>query len=109
MAALIASGSLLSYLLNARAGPVALASFLAFASAGAVDAAVYHRLRERGRLVRVNGSNVGSALVDSMVFVGLLALWTGMPWAVAGLLIAGQCVAKIVGGFLWSIVLGLRR
>ena len=41
MAALIAAGSLLSWLLNRNAGPIALASFAAFAAAAIVDALVY--------------------------------------------------------------------
>jgi hypothetical protein len=109
MAALIAAGSLLSYLLNVRAGPVALASFLAFAASGAADALVYHGLRERVRLVRVNGSNVVSGLVDSVIFLSLLAALSGLPWAVVPVLVLGQWAAKIVGGFAWSIVLGCVR
>lgn len=105
MAALIACGSLLSYALSIRTGPIALASFLAFAASGAADALVYHGLRERARLVRVNGSNVVSALVDSALFLSLLAALSGLPWGVVPVLVLGQWAAKVAGGFLWSIVL----
>ncbi|HWP45019.1 MAG TPA: VUT family protein, partial [Blastocatellia bacterium] len=63
MAALIAAGSLLSWMLNREAGPIALASFVAFAASGASDALTYHVLREREWMVKVNGSNVVSAAV----------------------------------------------
>lgn len=101
MFALIGVGSVLSYVLNRSAGPIALASFVAFASAGVVDALVYHFLRGRftTRLQRVNGSNVASAAVDSVVFP-VLAFGSFLPW-----IIAGQFVAKVLGGFLWSLVL----
>lgn len=99
MGALIAAGSLLSWLLNRNAGPVAVASFVAFASAATVDAIVYHLLRRYPRWLRINGSNVPSAAVDSVVFPVLA--FGGFPWAV----ILGQFLAKTLGGFLWSLVL----
>lgn len=105
MAALIAAGSLLSWLLNAGAGPVALASFLAFAAAGAADAAIYHLLRNRPRLTRMNGSNVVSGLIDSVVFLSLLAALSELPWATVPVLVLGQWLAKVTGGALWSVVL----
>lgn len=100
MGALIGAGSLLSYLLNASAGPIALASFVAFAAAGAADALVYAGLRDRAYLVKVNGSNVVSAAVDSVVFP---ALAFGLPllWPI----VVGQFVAKTLGGALWAVVL----
>lgn len=105
MGMLIASGSVLSYVLNRDAGPVAAASFLAFATAGASDALIYHLLRDRARLLRMNGSNVVSGLVDSVVFLSLLALLGGLPWSAVPVLVAGQWAAKAVGGALWSLVL----
>lgn len=99
MAALIAAGSILSWLLNKDAGQIALASFLAFAAAASVDALVFHRLRERSFLVRVNGSNIPAALVDSIVFPAV-AFGGFMP-----LVMLGQFAAKLAGGFVWSLVL----
>jgi hypothetical protein len=104
MLALIGAGSLLSYALNANAGPIALASFVAFAAAGLADALVYAALGERTRLVRMNGSNVVSAAVDSVIFP---ALAFGLPLLIPVML--GQFVAKIAGGFVWSLVLNWRR
>jgi uncharacterized PurR-regulated membrane protein YhhQ (DUF165 family) len=99
MTTLIAAGSLLSYALNAGASQVALASFVAFAAGGVVDAVTFHALRDRHPLLRMNGSNVPAALVDSIVF----------PWLVFGgflpLITLGQLAAKVAGGFVWSLLL----
>jgi len=103
MAALIASGSLLSWLLNARAGSIAVASFAAFAASGAADALVYHALRKRPWIWKANGSNVVSAAVDSLVFP-TLAFGAILPW-----IVAGQFVAKVAGGAVWALLLGSKR
>lgn len=105
MAMLIAGGSLLSWILNRNVAPVALASFCAFALSGASDALVYHLLHSRSQLVRINGSNVVSGLVDSVVFLSLLAALAGLPWASVPVLAAGQWLVKTIGGALWSVVL----
>lgn len=98
MAALIAAGSILSWLLNRNAGPIALASFIAFAAAATVDAIVYHLLGKYPRWLRINGSNVPSAFVDSLVFP-TLAFGELLP-----AIIFGQFIAKTLGGFAWSLV-----
>jgi queuosine precursor transporter len=103
MAALIASGSLLSWLVNRNAGPIALASFVAFAASGAADTLAYHALSRRTWLVKVNGSNVVSAAVDSMVFP-TLAFGMLLPWVVLG-----QFIAKVAGGAIWAALLGQGR
>lgn len=103
MAALIAAGSLLSWAINRDAGQIALASFVAFALAGAVDAGAYHLLRHRAWWQRVNGSNVLSAAVDSIVFPSL-AFGAFLP-----LIVLGQFAAKVAGGALWSLFLGAKR
>lgn len=103
MAALIAAGSALSWLLNRNAGPIALASFAAFAASGVVDAAVYALLGKAARLVRVNGSNVLSAAVDSLVFPTLA--FGGLLWPI----VLGQFAAKVLGGFVWSLLLAGRK
>ena len=99
MALLIGVGSLLSLLLNRNAGQIALASFVAFACAGVVDAIVYHALREKARIVKVNGSNVLSAAVDSLVFPTIA--FGGFAWAIT----LGQFVAKVLGGCIWFWIL----
>lgn len=102
MAALIAAGSLLSWLLNRNAGPIALASFAAFAAAATVDTLVYAALGDRAWLVRSNGSNMASAVVDSTVFIGLAFGW--LPW-----LMLVQIAFKVAGGLGWSIILQRRQ
>jgi len=103
MLALIAGGSVLSYALNAAAGRIALASFVAFLSAGLIDALTYAMLGERSRLVRMNGSNLFSAAVDSVVFP-LIAFPVFSWWIVLGLF-----GAKVLGGVAWSLVLSRPR
>lgn len=103
MLLLIASGSVISWALNRDAGPVALASFLAFMATGLVDAGIYTLLGPRSRVVRVNGSNVLSAGVDSLLFP-TLAFGSFMP-----LIVLGQFAGKVVGGLLWFLLLKDRR
>ena len=103
MAALIATGSGLSYLLNAAAGPIALASLVAFGVSAAIDALCYHLLRGRAYLVKVNGSNVVSAAANSIIF-RTLAFGALLPWVVFG-----QFVAKVAGGAIWAWLLRPKR
>jgi hypothetical protein len=100
MLALIGAGSLLSYSLNANAGPIAMASFVAFAVAGIADTVAYWLLGDRAKLVRINGSNIISAAVDSLIFP-ILAFGFPILWWV----ILGQFAAKTIGGFIWALVL----
>lgn len=97
---LILMGSIISYVVNRNAGPVALASFVAFACAGFADFFAYHTLFKSPFLLKSNGSNVVSSVVDSLVFVSVAF---GFPIMVG--VIAGQIAAKIGGGFIWSLVL----
>lgn len=103
MTALIAVGSILSWFLNRDAGQIALASFIAFGAAGIVDAVTYTLLGKRDHIVKVNGSNVASAAVDSFLFpaiaFGFPLLWTIM---------LGQFAAKVCGGAVWYIILNKR-
>lgn len=103
MALLIGSGSLLSALLNVNATPIAIASFVAFAGAGIADTLVYQALGERSRLVKMNGSNLVSAAVDSLIFP-ILAFGFPPLWGV----VTGQFAAKVLGGIIWSWVLTRR-
>lgn len=104
MALLIGSGSLLSWLLSASAGPIALASFAAFAVSATLDALSYQLLRERAYLVKVNGSNLVSAAADSLIFPALAFGFPLLWWVVAG-----QFAAKVLGGAAWSVVLRRRE
>lgn len=99
MTLLILSGAIISALFGA--GRIALASFLAFSVSETVDAITYHLLRERTKLLQVNGSNVASAAVDSVLFP-LFAF--GWPLLIG--IVAGQFIAKVLGGGIWSLWLG---
>ncbi len=103
MTALIAAGSALSWFVDRAAGQIALASFVAFAAASTVDTVVYHLMRRHAWWYRVNGSNLASAAVDSVLFP-TIAFGVFLPW-----IILGQFTAKVAGGFLWSWILGMRK
>ncbi len=103
MAALIATGSVISWLLNRDAGQIALASFVAFLLAGIADTVSYHLLRNRAWWQRVNGSNVVSAAVDSIVFP-TLAFGALLP-----AIVVGQFAAKVAGGAMWSMIVNGQR
>lgn len=100
MALLIATGSVLSGLLNYNAIPIAIASFIAFAASATVDTVVYGLLEKRSRFVKVNGSNVFSGAVDSVVFPLLAFGWPPL-WGI----MLGEFVAKVLGGLVWSYIL----
>ena len=100
MLLLIGTGSVLSYILNRNAGPIALASFIAFAGAGLADTVIYSILGNKTRFVKINGSNVVSSTVDSFLFP-LIAFGLPMLWPI----VFGQLIAKVAGGFVWSFIL----
>lgn len=103
MAALVAAGAAVSWLANPSAGRISIASVVAFAASGLTDALAYQALRGRSRLARVNGSNLVSSLVDSLLFP-TIAFGAVLP-----LICAGQFAAKVIGGALWSLALGRRH
>lgn len=96
---LIAVGSGISYLINRNAGMIAVASLAAFGVAGVVDAIVYQFLHDKKWMVKVNGSNIFSALADSLVFP-TIAFGGFLP-----LIVLGQFTAKVTGGFIWSWII----
>lgn len=103
MGALIAVGSLVSWLVNREAGRIAIASLCAFALAATVDAITYHFLRHRPWMQKSNGSNVLAAAVDSVAFP-TIAFGVFLPYVVLG-----QLAAKVFGGAVWSVVLAFFR
>jgi len=103
MGLLIITGSLLSWLINRNAGIIAIASFVAFAVAAVVDTIVYQLLHKKDYLVKVNGSNVFSALADSLVFP-TIAFGGFLPW-----ITLGQFLAKVFGGFVWAYILKTKK
>lgn len=104
MLGLIAVGSILSALLNWNAAPIAIASFCAFLGAGIVDMLMYQALGEYPKWLRINGSNLPAAAVDSLLFPAL-AFGFPLMWGI----VLGQFVAKVLGGFVWSLVLNWRQ
>lgn len=98
MLCLVSAGSVISYALAAATPRVAIASAVAFACAGGVDAVSYHLLGHWGTAVRMNGSNAFSSVVDSIVFP-LIAFSVVNPS-----LSAAQAASKFVGGIVWSVV-----
>lgn len=106
MAALIATGGAISYVLNADAGIIAVASTVAFVASATADWTMYELLGNRSRFTRVNGSNVVGAAVDSLVFP-TIAFGSLLPG-----IVLGQFLAKTLGGLFWWKVLdalSLRR
>lgn len=99
MLALIVSAGLVSYVLNPASGAIAIASVVAFGLAALADAAAYQLLAERSWAVRVNGSNVIGAAVDSLIFP-LMAFGAVLPS-----IVLAQWVAKVVGGMIWALVI----
>lgn len=100
MTLLILMGGILSVLVNRDAIPIAAASCAAFMSATAVDAIGYSLLGQRSRAVRVNGSNVASAAVDSFVFLVVAFGWPPL-WSIA----LAQWGVKVLGGAVWFVLL----
>lgn len=103
MAALILTGAVLSYVLNADAAKIAVASAAAFTASEAVDAISYHLMRWRPWLERCNTSNVLSATVDTIVFFQLA--FGGVPVALA----FAQVCAKVAGGVVYSLLMERRH
>lgn len=99
MGLLIAAGGALSAVLNVEAARIALASCLAFTVAQTVNGIGYWALERWPRLVKINASNVPAAVADSGVFL-TVAFGAFLP-----ALIAAQVAAKVLGGFVWSLVL----
>ncbi len=97
MGALIAVGSLLTWILNKDAGQIALASIVAFTFSAIADTIVYHKTNS------VNKSNIVSAAIDSIIFP-TLAFGAFFP-----VTILGQWIAKVAGGFVWCKILNIEK
>lgn len=112
MASLIVTGSAISYLINQDALPIAVGSCVALAAAEGLDALVYHHLRDRDWYERVNGSNVPSAGVDSLLFPFVAFVWLAsapIPVSAAFAVAGAQFMAKVSGGLIWSFIIGKVR
>jgi uncharacterized PurR-regulated membrane protein YhhQ (DUF165 family) len=102
MGALIATGSLVSYLVNQASARIAIASVAAFALAGLVDLVAYQALKRKSWIQKTTGSNILAAAVDSVAFP-TIAFGGFMP-----LVTLGQFAAKVFGGFVWALILSHR-
>lgn len=97
MSLLVMSASVMSYLINSGAGPVALASFLAFSAAGIAATIVYQVLLNKPRLVKMNVANAISSVIDSIVFP--VVAFNGFNLALS----STQAASKFLGGLVWSV------
>jgi hypothetical protein len=99
MFSLICAGALITYLLNRNAGMICVGSVVAFAGALIVDALLYQKFFNRPKFQKMNFSNIGAAVTDSILFP-TIAFGAFMP-----VIILGQIAAKIGGGALWAWLL----
>jgi hypothetical protein len=97
MGLLILCGAAISFVLGGSSLAVCVASFSAFATAGAVDSVVYQLLFDRKPLVKMNASNGAAALTDSVIFPLVAFGELALPIMVA------QAGMKFVGGCVWSL------
>ncbi len=103
MGMLIFAGSAITWLLNAEAGRIALASVIAFSTAAIVDTLLYTLYYKKSFLVKANISNVGGSLADSILFP-TVAFGSFLPF-----IILGQFTAKFLGGFIWAYIIDFFR
>lgn len=96
MFGLITTAGLISWVINKDAGIIAIASVVSFIVAMAVDAFIYQKLKNCSWFQRSNGSNIGGAATDSVVFP-TIAFGSLMPE-----IVALQFICKTIGGFFWS-------
>ena len=95
MLGLICAGGIVTYFLNRGSGMICVASVVAFSGALVVDVLIYQKLFKRSKFVKMNGSNIGSALTDSVLFPSI-AFGVFMPWV-----ILWMWAAKVLGGAFW--------
>lgn len=101
LAALVATGSLLSWWLSVD-GRIALASGVAFAVGATLDAIAYQAARRLPWFERSNVSNIFGAAGDSVAFQWIAFGWS---WPI----IFAQFCAKVAGGVVWALVLKRTR
>lgn len=98
MGLLIATGGILSLIINSDSKLVAIASMTAFTSAGIIDTLVYSLLHEFHRAFKMNISNLFSSITDSLIFP--LIAFGGINSQIA----IGQSSSKFFGGIVWSFI-----
>lgn len=96
---LSAVAGVISYAINPAAGIIAIASVVAFVAASVANAWVYQLLISKPWLKKSNAGNIAAAAVDSGLFP-VIAFGAFMPG-----IVVGQFMAKVGGGFVWSMLL----
>lgn len=96
---LIATGGILTYLIDRGSAQVAIASSSSFIISGVVDYIAFELLIKRSRALAMNVSNIVSGSLDSIVFPFIAF------GAVSGSLSFQQAVLKGIGGLFWVWVL----
>ena len=102
MMLIITAGGMVNLATATGGRQIVVASTAAFLLGGYVDMLVYHWLSSQTVAVRVLGSNLASALVDSTVFPLLAFSMLSMP------LLAQQTALKVIGGAVWLLILRKR-
>lgn len=93
---LVSAGSFLSYASAIASPRVSLASAVSFMVMGLTDVFIYWLLDNHPKVIKMNGSNLISAIVDSLLFP-TLAFGMIIPW-----MSLAQAISKFTGGFLWT-------
>lgn len=97
---IIASG-VISYVLNPAMGMIAISSVTAFIVSSLVDYGVFS-ITKGSWIKRANSSNIAGAVVDSLLFP-TIAFGAFMP-----MIVVMQIIAKVSGGFLFSLIINKR-
>jgi len=96
--ALIATGALLTYLINQDAALIAKASVIAFTASEIIEGGLYIAWHKRPWMDRAPGSAAVAAAVDSVLFISIAF---GFTFSIA----FAQWVAKVAGAWLWARVI----
>lgn len=99
MGSLILLAGAVSYLLNPATGMIAIASVVAFSCAMIVDSLIYQLMIKKPNMIKMNASNAGGAVTDSLLFP-TIAFGSFLPE-----IVALQFSAKVFGGFVWSYII----
>lgn len=102
VAALAVLSGVISYIINPAGGMIAIASSSSFVLASLGDGIVYQLLMRKPWAAKANASNIAASVIDSFSFP-LIAFGSLMPG-----IIASQFIAKVGGGFVWSLILRKR-
>ena len=102
MFGIIATSGAISYTVNQDTGIIAIASSVSFMAAMIIDSLIYHKLKHLPWWKKSNGSNMGGAAIDSILFP-TIAFGILMPH-----IVALQFLCKIIGGVVWSFLLQRR-